>query len=102
MLGLPKPKIYRGIAFVNATQATGWGGLAAARLAPALRNAAFLTLSEFLIVYGIIISLFELRRWTNRQSLWSIALYSVLDEIPHMNGEKEEKQQEEDIGGPAE
>jgi hypothetical protein len=103
VLGMPKPKIYRGIAFVNATQATGWSGLAAARLAPVLRSSAFLTLSEVLILYGIVVSLFELRRWTNRQSVWSIALYSVLDEIPDINGEKKDQQEEEDdIGGSAE
>ena len=45
--------------FVNAIHATGWSGLAAARLAPALRNSSYLTLSGFLILYGIMVSLFE-------------------------------------------
>jgi hypothetical protein len=103
VLGMPKANTYRGIVLVQAIHATGWSALAAARLVPALRNSAYLTLSEFLILYGIMVILLELRRWTNPSSVWSIALYSVLDEIPQINGEKKDQHQDEgDIVGPAE
>ncbi len=96
VLGLPKPKLYRGLMLVYATHATGWSGLAAAHLAPALRNFPYLTLSWFMVVYGIIILLFELRRWTSNESVWTIRLYSVLDEIPKMSSEEQEDQEQGD------
>jgi hypothetical protein len=101
VLGVPKPKIYRGIMLANAAHATGWSGLAAAHLAPALRNSPYLTLSWFLIGYGIFVQLLELKRWTSRNSVWLIALYSVLDEIPQPSASTDTKtpEQQDDVFG---
>jgi hypothetical protein len=104
VLGVPKPKIYRGIMLANAAHATGWSGIAAAHLAPALRNSPYLTLSWFLIGYGIFVQLLELKRWTSRDSVWLIALYSVLDEIPQPSASTEKKtpEQQDDVFGVSE
>jgi hypothetical protein len=75
----------------NATHATGWIGIAAAHVAPVLRNSPYLTSSWFLVGYGIFVQLLELKRWTARDSVWLIALYSVLDEIPQPSRKHREK-----------
>jgi hypothetical protein len=95
VLGVPKSKIYRGVMLANAAHATGWSGIAAAHLAPALRNSPYLTLSWFLIGYGVFVQLLEIKRWTSRNSVWLIALYSVLEEIPQPSASTEKKAQEQ-------
>ena len=93
VLGLPKAKQYRGLILVNATHATGWAGLAAARIAPVLKVSAYISLCEFFIAYGMIAALWELGRWNTRNSVWTIRLYSLLEEIPQA---KENSNQEEE------
>jgi hypothetical protein len=96
VLGLPKAKQYKGLMLANASHATGWSGLAAAHLAPALKNSSYLTLSLLLIVYGIITQLFELRRWNSREAVWTIRLFSLLEEIPQPSAGEEQKNQEQE------
>jgi hypothetical protein len=93
VLGLPKSKQFRGLILINAIHATGWAGLAAARVSPSLKTLPYISLCEFLIAYGTICALWELIRWNNRNSVWSIRLYSLLEEIPQKTNDIDQEEE---------
>ncbi len=73
------------------TQATGWGGLAAAYVAPDLRTRPYFVFSIFLILYGIVSDWFVMRRWNDPVASWLIGLRSVLADIPQASAVTEGK-----------
>jgi hypothetical protein len=62
ILGVWKPEDTRGSLLMIATEATGWAGLMASRIAPALRNRYYFYFVGFLVGMGLLHDLYVARR----------------------------------------
>ena len=64
VLGTPPPHM-RGSLIAVASEATGWCGVVAAYIVPALKNRYYLGFSLFLLVYGLLQDWWVARNWNN-------------------------------------
>jgi hypothetical protein len=81
VLGKPDPEWFRGHALVLAAAATGWIGLMAAVVAPALRNRFYLSFSILLVFYGFLSTLRIARNLTNPVTWQAVKLDAMLSEL---------------------
>lgn len=81
VLGTPAPEYMRGHLTVVASEATGWCGLVAARLSPALRNRYYLGFSLLLVLYGLWADWLIASRVHNLTTNAFIRLHGVLREL---------------------
>jgi len=97
VLGIPRLETFKGVLLVMAAQATGWSALAAAYVAPALRNRPYFVFSLFLVVYGILAEWNLVRWWNHPASRSLVMLRTTLDEIPKEPISDEKKDGEAEV-----
>jgi hypothetical protein len=71
----------RGPLGVLASEATGWSGIVASQIVPALRNRYYLGLSVFLVGYGLLVDWRLARDWNNKSRNSYMRLRCVLKEL---------------------
>jgi hypothetical protein len=81
VFGIPPKEYQRGSLMVMASEATGWCGVIAARIAPALRSRYYLSFSVFLVLYGLLSDWSVARGRNDPDFLNFIRLRAVLKEI---------------------
>jgi hypothetical protein len=82
VLGTATPEESRGLLSMIATHATGWSGLAAIRLAPALRNKYYVWFCLFLILNGLLHDFYVVVRRFNPIAGGYINIRAALREFP--------------------
>jgi hypothetical protein len=82
VLGTATPEEGRGLLLMLATHATGWSGLAAIRIAPALRNKYYVWFCLFLILNGLIHDFYVVVRRLNPIAVGYIGIRAALREFP--------------------
>jgi hypothetical protein len=82
VLGTATPEESRGLLSMIATHATGWSGLAAIRIAPALRTKYYVWFCLFLILNGLIHDFYVVIRRFNPIAGGYISIRAALREFP--------------------
>jgi hypothetical protein len=82
VLGTATPEEGRGLLSMIATHATGWSGLAAIQIAPALRNKHYVLFCLFLILNGLIHDFYVVVRRFNPIAGGYISIRAILREFP--------------------
>jgi len=90
ILGIWKPEDTRGSLLMVATEATGWAGLMATRIAPALRNRYYFYFVGFLIGMGLIHDLYVARRKVDPRMSSYAHIRAVLRELREVSQHKDE------------
>jgi hypothetical protein len=81
----------KGIVFLTAVHAIGWSGIAAAYLAPVLRNRFYLAVALFLVGISIFELWQRLEWWNSPLTGWMRALRGVLADFPRPSRVANEK-----------
>lgn len=81
ILGTPTPEQLRGYLLVIASEATGWSGIVAAQISPALKSRYYLSFSILLVLYGVIADWFVVGRLNNPIASGALRVHAVLAEI---------------------
>ena len=81
LLGVPDPRDIRGSLLVFTLEATGWAGIAAARVAPALYAKPFYYFYLFLIANGLFHDFIVIRGITDPRASGYMNIRAVLREL---------------------
>jgi hypothetical protein len=81
VLGSPAPEDARGYLVLIALEATGWAGLAATRIAPALKTKYYFYFCAFLILNGLFHDFYTIRFNTDVRAIPYLRIRAILREL---------------------